>query len=119
MVGRIIEGPEDLAEGAAWLAARDPVMGRVLSEVGPLPLRRKADGFAAVLDAIVGQQVSTASAAAIWGRLAGAGMTEEAAVAGADEEILRALGLSRPKARYALGVARAGMAPKQLDPPRK
>ena len=109
MVGRIIEGPEDLAEGAAWLAARDPVMGRVLSEVGPLPLRRKADGFAAVLDAIVGQQVSTASAAAIWGRLAGAGMTEEAAVAGADEEILRALGLSRPKARYALGVARAGV----------
>ncbi len=109
MVGRIIEDEGDLGEGAAWLAAADPVMGRVLAEVGALPLRRKADGFGAVLDAIVGQQVSTAAAAAIWGRLAAAGMVEEAAVGAADEESLRALGLSRPKARYALAIARAGV----------
>lgn len=109
MVGRIIAGPADLAEGAEFLAARDPVMARILDLVGELPLRRRPDGFAAILEAIVGQQVSTASAAAIAGRLQAAGMMEEAALAASDEERLRALGLSRPKARYALGVARAGV----------
>lgn len=106
---RIIQGPEDLAEGAEWLSGVCPVMAGVLERVGPLPLRRRADGFGAVLDAIVGQQVSTASAAAIWGRLQAAGMVEEASVAAAEDEALRALGLSRPKARYALAVARAGV----------
>ncbi|NBZ86099.1 DNA-3-methyladenine glycosylase family protein [Stagnihabitans tardus] len=106
---RIIQGPEDLAEGAEWLARACPVMAGVLARVGPLPLRRRPDGFGAILDAIVGQQVSTASAAAIWGRLQAAGMVEEGAVAAAEEEALRALGLSRPKARYALAVARAGV----------
>lgn len=109
MVGRIIEGPGDLAEGVEWLAARDPVLARVLAEVGALPLRRRPDGFGALLDAIVGQQVSTAAAAAIWGRLEGAGMTGEAAVAASSEEALRALGLSRPKARYARALAQAGV----------
>jgi len=106
---RRIETLADIEEGADWLAARDPVMARMLQAVGTLPLRRRADGFGAVLDAIVGQQVSTAAAAAIWGRLQAAGMVDEAAVAGADEDLLRGLGLSRPKARYALAVARAGV----------
>lgn len=106
---RIIQGPGDLAEGAAWLAARDPVMAGILTRIGPLPLRRREDGFGALLDAIVGQQVSTAAAAAIWGRLQAAGMVTEAEVAASDEETLRALGLSRPKARYALALARAGV----------
>lgn len=106
---RIIETEEDLAEGAAWLADRDPVLARVLAGLGPLPLRRRSDGFPAILDAIVGQQVSVASARATWGRLHAAGMDRAEAVAASDEETLRALGLSRPKARYALAVARAGV----------
>lgn len=109
MIGRIIEGPECLAEGAAWLAGQDPVMAGILEQAGPLPLRRSPDGFAALLDAIVGQQVSTASARAIWARLQAAGMTEAGAVAGASEEDLRALGLSRQKARYARALALAGI----------
>ena len=106
--GRIITSPDCLAEGAAWLAARDPVMAGILGAVGPLPLRRRDDGFAALLDAILGQQVSVASARALAARLAEAGLDDEAAVAAADEEALRACGLSRPKARYALALARAG-----------
>ncbi len=55
----------------------------------------------------MGQQVSTASAAAIWARLQDAGLCEEGAVAAASEEGLRACGLSRPKVRYAHALARA------------
>jgi DNA-3-methyladenine glycosylase II len=98
-----------VAEGAAWLAARDPAFARALPLVGELPLRREADGFAALLRAIVGQQVSVASARAIWARLEAAGLTEAAAMAGASDDDLRAVGLSRQKARYGRALAGAGI----------
>ena len=72
----------------------------IAAELAPLPLRRRADGFGALVSAIVGQQVSTASAAAILGRLQAAGFEEADAVAEASDEALLACGLSRPKLRY-------------------
>jgi DNA-3-methyladenine glycosylase II len=107
MVGRIISTPDCVAEGAAWLAAREPRFAAALARTGPLPLRRGPDGFAALLDAVVGQQVSTASARAIWARLAAAGLTEAGAVAAADPAALAACGLSRQKIRYARALAQA------------
>lgn len=107
--GRIIETLEDVAEGAEWLAARDAGMARAFARCGLPPLRRRADGFGTLLQAVVGQQVSTASAAAIWGRMEAAGLTVAEAVAAASEEDLRAAGLSRPKMRYARGLAGAGL----------
>lgn len=104
---RLILTADDLAEGTAHLAAVCPVWARVLPELGPLPLRRQADGFAAMAQAIVGQQVSVAAAAAIWARLDAAGLTTEAALREASDEDLRAAGLSRPKARYLRGIAEA------------
>lgn len=109
MPGRIIETEACVAEGAAWLAAREPRFAALLAETGPLPLRRRADGFAALLDAILGQQVSTASAAALWARMDAAGLVTEAAVAAATEDDLRACGLSRQKIRYAHALSRAGI----------
>ncbi|MBS0565283.1 MAG: DNA-3-methyladenine glycosylase 2 family protein [Proteobacteria bacterium] len=109
MAGRIIEGPEDLAEGAAWLALREPRFALALAECGPLPLRRNAGGFGALLDTIMAQQVSVASADAIWRRLEAAGLTDAARVAVAGEEALRACGLSRQKIRYAQALARADL----------
>lgn len=104
---RIIETAADVAEGAAWLAAHEPRFARVLPELEPLPLRRREDGFGQLLSAIMSQQVSVASAAAISKRLEDAGLSEEAAVACASEEDLRACGLSRQKIRYAGELARA------------
>jgi len=78
--GRIIETDADVAEGLGWLCAQDTRWGQVSEACAPLPLRRRPDGFAQLLSAIVSQQVSTASAAAIWGRMEGAGLTDEAAV---------------------------------------
>lgn len=109
MVGRIIEGPQDVAEGAAWLAAREPRFAALLEEVGELPLRRHNDGFEALMDAIIGQQVSVAAANAIRGRIEAAGLLVPEAVAAADEEVLRAAGLSRQKVRYAQALARSGI----------
>lgn len=106
---RIIETDADVAEGAAWLAAHEPRFAAVLPELEPLPLRRRPDGFGQLLNAIMGQQVSTASAAAINARLEDAGLTEEANVAVASEDALRACGLSRQKIRYAGELARAGI----------
>ena len=105
--GRIIETPACVAEGADWLAAHDPRLARALALTGPLPLRRKPDGFAELLSAIVSQQVSTASANAIWGRMKDARLTGPRKIQGASDDELRAVGLSRQKIRYARALAEA------------
>ena len=105
MVGRIITTLDCVAEGAEWLAHAEPRFAHALTLVGPLPLRRQPDGFTALLDAIVGQQVSVASADAIWRRMEAAGLTDRAALAVASDEACRAVGLSRQKARYGRALA--------------
>ena len=104
---RIILTPDCVAEGAAWLALREPRFAAVLPRISPLPLRREAEGFDRLLSAIISQQVSVASARAIWARMEDAGMVTPAAVQSAGEEDLRACGLSRQKIRYARALADA------------
>ena len=107
MVGRIIEDLDCVAEGAAWLAETCPRMAYALDHTGPLPLRRRPDGFAQILSAIVSQQVSVAAADAIWGRLRSAGLTGPRKILWASDGDLRACGLSRQKIRYARALAAA------------
>jgi len=107
MVGRIIETAEDVAEGAAHLAAIEPRFAAALAQTGPLPLRRRPDGFATLFSAIVSQQVSTAAAAAIWGRLEAMGADEPAGVLAATDQGLRTAGLSRQKIASGRAIAAA------------
>jgi DNA-3-methyladenine glycosylase II len=107
--GRIIETDADVAEGAVWLAARCPRLCLALEQTGPLPLRRRPDGFAQLFNAIVSQQVSVASAKAIWSRIESAGLTTPEAVSAAPDALLRDVGLSRQKIRYVQALAEAGM----------
>jgi DNA-3-methyladenine glycosylase II len=109
MVGRIIMTADCVAEGMDWLGRKDARFAEAYALTGPLPLRRQADGFTALLDAITGQQVSVASANAIWARMEAAGLTGQAAMAAASDEDLRAVGLSRQKARYGRALAQAGI----------
>ena len=104
---RVIKGEACVAEGAAWLSDYDPRFARALAATGPLPLRLRPDGFAQLLQAIVSQQVSVASARAIWTRLEAAGVTDPDPVLAKGETALRELGLSRQKAAYALALAEA------------
>ena len=96
-----------MAEGAAWLAAHVPQFSNLLPKIEPLPLRLKPDGFGALIHAIMGQQVSVASANAIWERLQAEGLTTGAAIAAVSHDDLRELGLSRQKASYVHALAAA------------
>ncbi|WP_299353390.1 DNA-3-methyladenine glycosylase 2 family protein [uncultured Shimia sp.] len=108
-VGRIIETDACVAEGADWLIAHEPRFAPVLTKCAPLPLRRRSDGFAQLLSAIVSQQVSTASAAAIWKRMQDARLTGPRKIQWASDDDLRDVGLSRQKIRYARALADAGI----------
>lgn len=105
--GRRITSNACVAEGAAWLAAMDPRFAAALKQTGSLPLRLRKDGFAALLDAIVSQQVSVAAADAIWRRMKAAGRTGPRKIMWASDDELRACGLSRQKIRYARALAEA------------
>ncbi len=109
MTGRIIMTDACVAEGAQWLAETEPRFAAALELTGPPPLRRRADGFEALLSAIVSQQLSVAAANGIWARLEAAGACSPEGLAALDDDALRACGLSRPKIRYARAVAESGL----------
>jgi DNA-3-methyladenine glycosylase II len=109
MIGRIIETEEDVAEGAAWLAASEPRFAAALEVTGPLPLRRRPDGFAALFGAIVSQQISVAAAKAVWARLEAVGAHLPETIAAASDADLRACGLSRQKIAYGRAIAESGV----------
>ena len=90
------------------LIAADPDLARIEAQAGPLPWRRRADGFPGLLQAIVGQMISNQAAAAIWGRLRVLpGALDPVGLLALDETQLRAAGLSRPKVAHARALAEA------------
>jgi len=109
MVERTISTDADVAEGAAWLATYDPRFAKALEMCGPLPLRRREDGFRELLSAITSQQISVASANAIWTRMETAGMCDPAQILAATDEDFRACGFSRQKIGYAKDLAAADL----------
>lgn len=104
---RIIKTEADVEAGVKALIAIEPRFAEALSACGEIPLRRRPAGFASLLQAIVGQQISVAAASGIWSRIEAAGAVTPEAVLALSAEDLRDLGLSRPKARYAHAIAEA------------
>jgi DNA-3-methyladenine glycosylase II len=78
----------------------EPRFAPVYEQVGVPSLRRNEGGFAALLRAIVGQQLSVAAASSIWQRLVDANLITPKTLIQADDDDLRAQGLSRQKIRY-------------------
>jgi DNA-3-methyladenine glycosylase II len=88
------------AAAARILAGRDPVIARLLAETGPPRVGRPAEShFAALVRAIVYQQLAGRAAAAIHGRLIAAvdGDVRAETLIALSDETLRAVGLSRNK----------------------
>jgi DNA-3-methyladenine glycosylase II len=98
----------DLDAGLAALGTIDPRFVPVIARAGRPPLRRRAHGYAGLAAIIVSQQLSTASAGAIWGRLTAAfDPFEPAALIRARPARLARLGLSGAKIRALKAIARA------------
>jgi DNA-3-methyladenine glycosylase II len=98
------------------LAERDADLRAAIARVGYPAPRQRDPGFATLLRIILAQQVSTASAAAIWRKLEVAlgGEVTPDRFLGLDDAALRAAGFSGRKADYARGLCRA-MASGNLD----
>lgn len=104
----VIATEEDVRRGLAELLALDPRLVAVARAAGPLPLRRSAADFRGLARIVTGQQVSVASASAIFSRLeALADPFAAETVASLSAEDLAAAGLSRPKIRTLKAVSDA------------
>ena len=97
-----------LAAATAALARKDGDLARVLRRDGVPPLWARRPGFATLVRIVFEQQVSLASAAATYRRLADdlAPLTPERILA-AGVAHLRSLGITRQKAAYCINVAEA------------
>jgi DNA-3-methyladenine glycosylase II len=64
-----LETQDDVDAGVRQLLKQDPRLKDVITAAGRTPLRRRPGGFVGLAQIIVAQQLSTASASAIWTRL--------------------------------------------------
>ena len=108
-LGRILHDQDAFETALGILAERDAAfVATVLGGRGPPRLRRRDPGFAGLAWTIVGQQVSTASAAAIYGRLeACLGSVDAPRLAAARDDVLKGCGLSAGKLRTLRAVTAA------------
>ena len=96
-----LRAESQLAEAASVLSARDPDLAATVKHFGPPPMWARRPGFATLLQIILEQQVSLASARAAYKRLSAAipAVTPENFLT-LDDETLRTVGFSRQKAGY-------------------
>jgi DNA-3-methyladenine glycosylase II len=99
----------------AELAAADPAMAALIARIDPAIIEgrlreRATDRFEALARIVTGQQVSTAAARTVWGRVCegfGGAPTPEQVAEPDAEATLRAAGLSGRKASYIIGIAQS------------
>ena len=113
---RTIDTVDDIAEGVAHLTRVDRRLKAVAKTAGTLPLRRREAGLSGLARIIVVQQLSVASANAIWNRFAEAFPEMNAdALHRAREPRYRKAGVSGPKIRTLRAIAAAVRGGLDLD----
>jgi len=111
----VIDTVDDLRSALVDLQGIDERFSRVLETVGEPPLRRVSDGFESLVDIIVAQQVSRASADAISTRMrANLRPYTWQGFQGFSDETYVAQGLSRPKIKTLRALSNA-VGNNQLD----
>jgi DNA-3-methyladenine glycosylase II len=105
---RSIRNEKDLKEGVTALVKSCAQMARIYALAGDPPLRRRPSGFKGLVRVITSQQLSVASAGAIWQRVEAAvePFTPSRFLA-TPEQDLRAAGLSKIKVATLRGLAEA------------
>jgi DNA-3-methyladenine glycosylase II len=102
-----LDTQSDLETATRQLIERDARLRPILDRAGMPALRRRPSGFAGLAGIIVSQQLSTASASAIWGRLSSAfDPLDAAAIRKARADRLGRLGLSAAKIKTLKTIAR-------------
>lgn len=101
--------PTQITAARDALIALDPALGRAHAQTPAFDWRWRTGGFEGLFHMIVDQQVSVASAAAIWTRVVEGldGEVTPEKVLATDIESLRSFGLSIQKATYGHEIARA------------
>jgi DNA-3-methyladenine glycosylase II len=114
--------PVEYEKARRLLVRRDPVLGAAIRTIGPCGLadRQRKDHLTALVGAIVGQQLSTKAAAAIFRRFVALfpenTIRNASAIAALDDAVLRGVGLSGQKVAYLRDLcARIGDGRLQLD----
>ncbi|CAK7023655.1 MAG: hypothetical protein PEGG_00975 [Paraeggerthella hongkongensis] len=88
-------------EETAYLAARDPRMAEVIAAVGHIEREVHPDLFAALVNSIVGQQISTKAQETVWNRMLDAfGTVSPEIIALRSEDELQSVGITYRKAGY-------------------
>lgn len=102
-----LDSQATLDDAVHRLIGQDPRLAPILAVAGMPGLRRREPGFAGLAHIVCGQQLSTASAAAIWGRLSAAFDPFDAgAIRRARADRLGRLGLSAAKIKTLKHIAR-------------
>lgn len=99
----------DLEAMIRTVADKDADVARAVDQVGFPTTRQNPQGFESFVRAVAAQQVSVQSARAIFDKVQAGlgGDCSPSSILLHTEDSLRAMGLSRPKARYVLGMAQA------------
>jgi DNA-3-methyladenine glycosylase II len=102
-----LDSQTDLEQAIAALVRQDRRLRPVLETAGMPALRRREPGFAGLAGIVCGQQLSVASAAAIWGRVSAAfDPFDHAAIKRARTDRLGRLGLSAAKIKTLKSLAK-------------
>lgn len=99
---------QTILKAEKYLAGKDPILKSLISRLEPCELNPHTDHYGELVSSIVGQQLSTKAAAAIWLRVLGlfsGQMPTPEQLIKIDDEKLRACGLSRPKVTYVKDLA--------------
>lgn len=100
---------DELQKAATYLAAHDPVLAPIIA-TAPLPgFRAHTNYYQALVNSIIGQQLSVKAAATIKQRFAqlfGEDVPQPGHILAKSTEELRSAGLSKPKAAYIQDLAR-------------
>lgn len=94
---------DGLAKAAIHLARHDPVLAPIIRRAGRADFRPHTDYYSALVNSIIGQQLSVKAAASIKRRfeaLFGGTLPSPEAILEQPEDKLRSVGLSRPKIKY-------------------
>lgn len=102
--------PSWTKDAVTFLRASDPVLGRIIAQVGPLQIAHRRERFQALVRAIIFQQLAGRAALAIFRRfveiIGGGRFPTPAQVIAASDDDLRRAGLSRGKMAYIRDLAR-------------